>query len=142
MEGYGFPPDLAPRAGREGWWPTADVGSLDEVGYLTVAGRFDDCFKTASGYLVNPGEIVQALASRPGVRDVVVLPVPAAHGPVIGVVAEGDAVSPDELRDAADRLLPTWLQPQVVVVTDRVPRLPGGKPDRRSCLALLERARG
>jgi acyl-CoA synthetase (AMP-forming)/AMP-acid ligase II len=57
MEGYGFPPDLAPRAGRAGWWPTADVGSLDEAGYLTIAGRVDDCFKTASGYLVNPGEI-------------------------------------------------------------------------------------
>jgi long-chain acyl-CoA synthetase len=61
---------------------------------------------------------------------------------VIGVVVEGDAVGPDELRDAADRLLPAWLQPQVVVVTDRIPRLPGGKVDRRSCLARLERARG
>ena len=142
MEGYGFPPDLAPRAGCEGWWPTADVGSLDEAGYLTIAGRVDDCFKTASGYLVNPGEIVQALASQSGVRDVVVLPVQAAHGPVIGVVVEGDEVGPDPLRDAADRLLPAWLQPQVVVVTDRIPRLPGGKADRRSCLALLERARG
>jgi acyl-coenzyme A synthetase/AMP-(fatty) acid ligase len=142
MEGYGFPPDLAPRAGCEGWWPTADVGSLDEAGYLTIAGRVDDCFKTASGYLVNPGEVVQALASQSGVRDVVVLPVQAAHGPVIGVVVEGDAVGPDQLRDAAHRLLPAWLQPQVVVVTDRIPRLPGGKADRRSCLALLERARG
>ena len=62
MEGYGFPPHLAPRAGRAGWWPTADVGSLDASGYLTLAGRADDCFKTAAGYLVSPGEITQALA--------------------------------------------------------------------------------
>jgi F420-dependent oxidoreductase-like protein len=33
MEGYGFPPDLAPREHRHGWWPTHDVGSLDEAGY-------------------------------------------------------------------------------------------------------------
>ena len=142
MEGYGFPPDLAPREGRGGWWPTADVGTLDEAGYLTIAGRADDCFKTAAGYLVNPGEIVQALMGYGRVRDVVVLAVETPHGTAIGVVVEGDAVNPAELRAVADRALPSWLQPKVVAVTDRRPRLPGGKADRRACLALLEAARG
>ena len=143
MEGYGFPPHLAPRAGRAGWWPTADVGSLDASGYLTLAGRADDCFKTAAGYLVSPGEITQALASYPGVIDVIVLPVQGAHGPVVGAVVESDAaVDPAELRDAAGRMLPAPLHPQVVVVTARLPRLPGGKADRRACLALLREARG
>ena len=31
MEGYGFPPRLAAREGRDGWWPTQDLGSLDET---------------------------------------------------------------------------------------------------------------
>jgi acyl-coenzyme A synthetase/AMP-(fatty) acid ligase len=142
MEGYGFPPDLAPRAGRAGWWPTADVGTLDEAGYLSIAGRADDCFKTAAGYLVNPGEIVQALLGHAGVRDLVVLPVQTAHGAVVGVAVEGEAIDAAELRVVADRTLPPWLHPKVVVVTARLPRLPGGKADRRACLALLEQPRG
>jgi fatty-acyl-CoA synthase len=143
MEGHGFPPDLAPRAGREGWWPTADMGVLDEAGYLTIAGRADDCFKTAAGYLVNPGEIVQALASHPLATEVVALPVAGAHGPVIGVLVQGaGTLTPVALREVADRTLPAWLQPAVVAVTDRLPRLPGGKVDRTACLALLERAQG
>ena len=140
MEGYGFPPGLAPRTGRGGWWPTADVGALDEGGYLTVAGRVDDCFKTAAGYLVNPGEIVQALMDHAGIREVVVLPVRTAHGAVVGVAVEGDAIDPAEIRALADRTLPPWLHPKVVTVTDGLPRLAGGKTDRRACLALLEKA--
>jgi acyl-CoA synthetase (AMP-forming)/AMP-acid ligase II len=141
MEGYGFPPDLAPRAGRAGWWPTADMGVLDETGYLTLAGRVDDCFKTATGYLVSPGEIAQALASHPAVVDVVVLPVAAGHGAVVGAMVERSApVEARDLREAAARLLPPWLQPQLIVVTDRLPRLPGGKADRQACLARLREA--
>jgi len=138
MEGYGFPPGLAPRDNRRGWWPTQDMGSLDGAGYLTLAGRIDDCFKTASGYLVNPGEITSAFMSHPAVRDVVVLPVSSASGPVIGVVVERDgAVELDELRAVAVRMLPPWLHPQLIAVTGQLPRLVGGKADRTACQALL-----
>jgi len=101
----------------------------------------DDCFKTAAGYLVNPGEIVEAFTGHPGVRDIVVLPVRSTHGTVVGVVVEGEGIGRAELRDTAHRTLPTWLQPQIVVVADRLPRLPGGKADRQGCLELLEQAR-
>jgi non-ribosomal peptide synthetase component E (peptide arylation enzyme) len=142
MEGYGFPPHVS-RAGHDGWWPTADVGLLDDRGYLTLAGRADDCFKTASGYLVNPGEIIQALATHPGVVEVVILPVEGAHGPAVGAVVEAvGALDPDGIRATASRLLPPWLQPQVVVATERLPRLSAGKADRKACLALLAGARG
>ena len=38
MEGYGFPGRLAARESFDGWWPTQDLGSLDETNRLTVAG--------------------------------------------------------------------------------------------------------
>jgi acyl-CoA synthetase (AMP-forming)/AMP-acid ligase II len=143
MEGYGFPPRLAPREGRQGWWPTADMGVLDDSGYLTLAGRADDCFKTSAGYLVNPGEIANVLTSHPGVSEVVVIPVRNSEGPVIGAFVESDgAIDPDELRATAARMLPAWLRPQVVVVTGRLPRLAGGKVDREACHAVLREARG
>jgi acyl-CoA synthetase (AMP-forming)/AMP-acid ligase II len=143
MEGYGFPPALTPAESRGGWRPTADVGMLDEAGYLALAGRADDCFKTALGHLVNPALIADALTSHPAVTDVVVLPVRGPGGPVIGAMVESEgALDRHELRAAAARALPPWLQPEVVVVARRFPRLAGGKADRDACHELLRRARG
>ena len=145
MEGYGFPPELAPREGRQGWWPTADVGVLDDEGYLALAGRLDDCFKTARGHLVNPGLVADALAGHPGVTDVVVIPLRRSDGPELGAVVESeseDPLEPHALRATAARVLPPWLQPGVVTVVRRLPRLAGGKADREACHALLLRARG
>lgn len=143
MEGYGFPPQLAPREGVEGWRPTADMGTLDAAGYLTLAGRVDDCFKTAAGHLVNPGEIVQALMGHPGVTEVVVVAVLGPAGHVVGVVAEADAsVTTDRLRATAARTLPAWLQPHVLARVDRMPRLVSGKADRAACEGILREARG
>jgi malonyl-CoA/methylmalonyl-CoA synthetase len=139
MEGYGFPPNLAPREHRGGWWATPDIGILDASGYLTLVGRADDCFKTSSGHLVHPGEITNALMSHPGVSDVVVMPIPRGlDGVMIGALVEGPgALAPDALRATAARTLPQWLQPHVVAVTGRLPRLAGGKPDRAACGAIL-----
>jgi len=142
MEGYGFPPRLAPREGRDGWWPTADMGFLDDDGYLALAGRADDCFKTALGHLVNPGMIADALTAHPGVTDVLVIPVGESGGALIGVVVEGEGVHHADLRTTVGRALPPWLQPHVLTVTPCLPRLAGGKPDRDACLSLLREARG
>lgn len=142
MEGYGYPTQLAPREGRDGWWPTEDTGALDGAGYLKLAGRIDDCFKTPSGYLVNPAEVAHALASHPSVSEVVVVPVQGAGEPTIGAIVEA-AGGPDSehFRAAAVRLLPQWLHPEVLLVTSELPRLPNGKVDRRACIAILEDAR-
>ncbi len=142
MQGYGFPPHLAPREGSDGWWPTEDMGVLSLDGYLTLVGRRDDCFKTPSGYLVNPAEVARVMGRHPGVGEVVVVPVPAPSGSVIGVVIEAtSALEAGDLRAGAARLLPPWLQPEVVLVTRELPRLPGDKVDRQACIALLDRAR-
>jgi len=36
-----------------------------------------------------------------------------------------------------DRLWPAWLQPHVIAVIDRLPRLAGGKADRAACDRIL-----
>src|SRR5262249_16768691 len=91
------------------------------------------------------GEIVNALMSHPQVGDVLVLPVARSTGPEVGALVEADVgvgVDAAELRAVAARLLPPWLQPQVLVVVERFPRLAGGKPDRRACGELLQDAGG
>ena len=137
-EGYGFSPRLEFGERRDGWWPTEDIGALDASGRLTLMGRADDCFKTPSGYLVNPSQIANVLTGHPGVTGAVVVPVPMRRGTVIGALVEGDGdLDPTGLRALAAQTLPVWLQPEVLMVTRELPRLPGGKVDRRSCVAIL-----
>lgn len=143
MEGYGFPPRLAPREERDGWWPTADVGSVEPSGHLKLAGRMDDCFKSAAGYLVNPGEIANALLAHPRVTDAAVVALPPLDAPAVGAVVESDGpLEAADLRLTAAGLLPAWLHPRTVVIVPAIPRLPGGKVDRAACRALLEAVAG
>jgi acyl-coenzyme A synthetase/AMP-(fatty) acid ligase len=138
MAGYGFPPDLEPRPEQHGWWPTGDLGAFDESGRLRLTGRLDDCFKTATGHLVNPAEIVAALGRHPAVIESVVVPVNGRDGQAIGVVIEASAaLDVASLRQHAAELLPAWAQPGPLLVVPRLPRLPGGKPDREACRDLL-----
>jgi acyl-coenzyme A synthetase/AMP-(fatty) acid ligase len=124
----------------DGWWGTPDVGLLDADGMLEVVGRIDDTVRTASGQLVNLGYVSATLADAPGVRDAVALPMELATGPVIGALAEVEpGVGADELRRHLEHALPAVLQPRFVEVTDALPRLADGRPDRHECLMRLAR---
>ena len=141
MDGYGFPGRLEPRETVNGWWPTPDVGYLDEAGYLTVAGRLDDCVRTAAGHLVNPAEVAAAVEAYRGVTDAAVVPLGDATDPVLGVLVEAEsALSVGDLRRHLAGKLPPWSLPRVVERTGALPRLPGGKIDRLACIAHLELA--
>ncbi|MFP4500393.1 MAG: o-succinylbenzoate--CoA ligase [Candidatus Hydrogenedentota bacterium] len=59
----------------DGWFPTGDLGSIDEDGYLAVTGRRDNMF-LAGGENVQPEEVEAALCALPGVAEAVVVPVP------------------------------------------------------------------
>jgi long-chain acyl-CoA synthetase len=141
MDGYGFPCRLEPRQTVNGWWPTPDAGYLDEDGYLMVAGRLDDCIRTAAGHLVNPAEVAAAVERYRGVTDAAVVPLGDATAPVLAVLVEGEpALSVDGLRHHLATALPPWSLPRVVEPINNLPRLPGGKVDRLACIALLELA--
>jgi acyl-CoA synthetase (AMP-forming)/AMP-acid ligase II len=138
MDGYGFPPDVTRPESRAGWWPTQDVGHLDEGGYLHLVGRLDECVRTASGYLVNPSEIAGAVEGHPGVTDSAVVPLDTDTGPALAVLVEGAAgVTVESVHRHLNARLPLWSRPRIVQVIGALPRLPGGKADRRECIALL-----
>ena len=138
MEGYGFPPSLEPGRDRGGWRESADLGQLDEAGYLTLRGRVDDCVVTGGGYLVNLAQVAEALASCAEVTEAAVLSLDSRTGPVIAALIESAVpLDPETLRQHASRLLPPWSHPRVLRFTRELPRLPGGKIDRQACLGLL-----
>jgi len=60
-------PDFA-----EGFWPTGDIGYLDEDGFLYLTGRKKHIFITAFGRNVSPEWVERELSVEPGIAQAVV----------------------------------------------------------------------
>lgn len=129
------------RRGREdvftvdGYYPTGDLGHLDDDGFMFYHGRSDDMFKV-SGATVYPSEVEQALRGIAGVRGAFVTDVSGRVGAV--VVADESA---DRLRDAARKLLSSFKVPTVWLVVesdDDVPRGGTGKVDVAALRQMLQ----
>ncbi len=93
----------------DGFYPTGDLGHLDEDGFLFYHGRSDDMFKV-SGATVYPSEVERALRTIDGIDNAFVTNVPGAAGERVGaaVVCGDGALTAEELRgmraDCAERL--------------------------------------
>ncbi|HSF41540.1 MAG TPA: amino acid adenylation domain-containing protein, partial [Thermoanaerobaculia bacterium] len=98
-------------------------------------GRFDDQVKIR-GFRIEPGEVEQALAALPGVREaaVVVREDGSAGGSagrrLIAYVAGDTTV--DAVRQALRERLPDYMVPSAFVKLEALPLTPNGKVDRRS----------
>jgi long-chain acyl-CoA synthetase len=57
----------------EGWYPTGDIGALDEAGNLYFKGRKKEVIVTPAGTNVYPEDLEAALRRQPEVRDCVVI---------------------------------------------------------------------
>lgn len=128
----------------DGFYPTGDLGHLDDDGFLFYHGRSDDMFKV-SGATVYPGEVERALRTIAGVDTAFVTNVPGPDGERVGaaVVCADRALTPDELRASARKLLSAFKVPTVWLLLesdDDVPRGATGKVDARRLRDLLMEA--
>jgi acyl-coenzyme A synthetase/AMP-(fatty) acid ligase len=140
--GYWRREDLTARLRDGGWTRTEDVAARDADG-LRLLGRADDLFKVG-GRLVSPAEIEGALAEHPLVAEAAVVGSAGRAGrvrPAAFVVAVAAATAGDgdglarELRRHVSRRLAPDLAPTRVALLDALPRLAGGKLDRRALAA-------
>ena len=60
---------------KGGWYHTADVGILDEDGYLYLIGRKDFLIKS-DGFFIAPEELENVILQHPAVAEVGVIGVP------------------------------------------------------------------
>ena len=104
----------------DGFYPTGDLGHLDDYGFMFYHGRSDDMFKV-SGATVYPGEVEQALRSIDGVDGAFVTDVSGAVG---AIVVGGMPV--DHLRAAARKLLSSFKVPTVWLIVDSDDAIPRG----------------
>lgn len=129
--GYHGSPDKTAAAFRQdGWFITGDVGSLDDEGRLTLAGRDSDLI-ISGGLNVYPREIELVLDAVDGVRESAVIGLPDAEfgERVVAVIVPRDGSSPDlgSLRAACERSLARFKHPREYVVVDALPRNAMGK---------------
>jgi acyl-CoA synthetase (AMP-forming)/AMP-acid ligase II len=121
----------------QGWFPTKDVASLDDEGYLFIGGRSDDTI-IRGGENIAPSEVEDVLVEHPDVREVVVVGVDDAEwGQLIVAVVvpePGTEPEPEELREFARRTLRGSRTPDRIVFRDDVPTTPTGKVLRREIL--------
>ncbi|UMB71122.1 class I adenylate-forming enzyme family protein [Mycobacterium paraterrae] len=127
----------------DGFYPTGDLGHLDDDGFLFYHGRSDDMFKV-SGATVYPVEVEQALRQIDGVGKAFVTNVAGAQGVRVGaaVVCDTASVTVEQLREQARRLLSPFKVPTVWLLADEetIPRGPTGKLDVRRLREMLAEA--
>ncbi|MEU7899691.1 AMP-binding protein [Nonomuraea sp. NPDC049152] len=129
MSGYVGEPERTARTLRDGWVRTGDLGHLNADGYLFLVDRVEN--RLAEGVYAHPIEHV--LTSHPAVADAAVFAVPHEGGHVVAgtVVRRADGeVDLDVLRALVRDSLGARCEPLHLWLIDKVPRTPGGKPDK------------
>lgn len=136
MRGYlNRPEETALAIGPDGWYCSGDLGWLDEAGFLHLAGRLSEMFKTG-GENVHPREIEDVLELHPEVRmaAVVGVPDPVYHevGRAFVVLKPGAELDVDALRAHCRGLLANFKVPKIFTLRDSLPLLPNGKVNKKA----------
>lgn len=139
MRGYWNNPDetaLMRRVGPDGreWIYSADLGYMDEDGYVFIVDRKKDLIKPG-GMQVWPREIEEVLQGHPAVAEVGVRGFPDAYKGEIAVafvvLREGMSARADELREYCKQHLAFYKVPGKVVFKTELPKSMVGKVLRR-----------
>jgi acyl-CoA synthetase (AMP-forming)/AMP-acid ligase II len=127
----------------DGFYPTGDLGHLDEGGFLFYHGRSDDMFKV-SGATVYPSEVERALRTIDVVDNAYVTNVAGGQGERVGAaVVCSRVLTTEDLRSTARRLLSAFKVPTVWLLLDSdddVPRGSTGKVDIHRLRDMLTKA--
>ncbi|RKT54480.1 class I adenylate-forming enzyme family protein [Saccharothrix australiensis] len=118
---------------RVDWYPSGDLGYLDERDNLHVLGRKLAVHR--NGHTLYP-EVIERRAARAGCSTkVVALPDDRRGSSLVFFVEDESGTDAAVWRERINEVLPPWEAPNRVVVVDRFPLNRNGKPDR----AALER---
>jgi acyl-CoA synthetase (AMP-forming)/AMP-acid ligase II len=125
-----------------GWLDTGDVGSLDENGYLTLAGRKTEMYHRG-GYNIYPVEVERVVSDHPSVSQVAIV---SKLDPVLGEVgvafivptSSDEAPTLAEIREWTQRSIADYKSPDMVEIVEELPLTSMGKVDK---VTLSVRAR-
>lgn len=108
-QGYWQSPQTTAPAFEDGWYRTGDLGYVDQDGFLFLKGRKKDLIVLANGQNVYPEDVESVLNKQPGVRDSVVVGLPADGGLVrihaVLLMEEGDGSNAAEVVSSTNKLV-------------------------------------
>lgn len=138
--GYHKDPAKTAEVVHDGWYHTGDLGYADEDGFLWIAGRSDDCFKSR-GIFISPLEIENALRQHDAVVEACVVPFPDPEigNKVRAVIvlragSDGSDTLADELRNELRQRIARYKVPQIIDFRGSLPKSPVGKVLRRELI--------
>lgn len=120
------------RALRDGWLDTGDLASVDDDGFIYLAGRAKDLI-IRGGHNIDPALIEDALLAHPDVTAAAAVARPDVHSGEVPVgfvtVRPGATVTGDELTSfAAQHITERAATPKAVTIVDSIPMTDVGKP--------------
>jgi fatty-acyl-CoA synthase len=130
-----FDSDAPSPLSADGWFPTGDVGALDEDGYLTITDRSKDVIKSG-GEWISSIELENIAVGHPSVIEAAVIGV--AHPkwderPLLIVVRrEGATVAREDLLRFYDGKVAKWCIPDDVVFVEELPHTATGKLSKKT----------
>ena len=135
MRGFWGDEELTRTRLIDGWIRTADIGRIDENGYLYVLDRADDMI-VSGGFNIWPAELETVIADHPEVVEVAVFGIPHerwGETPMaVCVVENGAAVTAEELVELVKVRLGSFKKPGRVEFTrDPLPKSVVGKLQRK-----------
>lgn len=92
-----------------GYWPTGDIGHLDEQGFLHITGRKKNMFITSFGRNVAPEWVERELTQHPAIAQAAMFG-EARPWNVAVIVARGDVEAVNRAIVETNRLLPDYAQ--------------------------------
>jgi len=142
--GYRNRPDLTAEKfvehdGRT-WYRTGDRARYRPDGTLEFVGRADHRVKI-SGYRIELGEVEAALKRVPGIDAAVAAVLPGERDLLAALVRAAEpGLDAAAVTAALADLVPAYMIPKLIVVTDRIPFTVAGKIDRAAAQRMLAAA--
>ena len=140
MKGYWNLPEETAKAlrvgpdGEPGWFYSADIGYMDEEGYIHMVDRKKDMI-IAGGYNIYPTEVEAVLFEHPKVKEAAVIGIPdEERGETVKafvVLREGETATPEEIMAFCRERMAAYKAPRLVEFRSDLPKSLIGKVLRR-----------
>ena len=130
MSGYLNMPEVTNEVLKGGYFHTGDLATIDEQGYIYLLDRKKDAI-VSDGKAIASSDVEGVIYSHPSVLEAAVIGVPHAElgQTVMAVVVlkEGKKTTAEQIIELCAHNLPSYVVPQSVEFTDKLPRNVVGK---------------
>jgi fatty-acyl-CoA synthase len=120
---------------HDGWLRTGDLGTIDELGFVSISDRAKDMIKSG-GEWISSVDLEVAIVAHPAVREAAVIGIPHPRWEerplAIVAIVEGAQVTPGDLQEFLSQSFAKWQIPDQWAFVDQVPRTSVGKYDKKA----------